>query len=212
MKTITEFTGTLLGQVLAKDKELTNEGKTPEEFQTAREQALTELTKFEGDKLKLLFAALESVGKKTDRLKRVVVWQVGESEQGPKGAFLKDGHAYIVEHYPHPHGSKPAAASDRRDERGGRGDRRGKKGGRGGRDGRDGRDGKGRGRGPRPEGLQASAGAGADGAGTAEARPPRQPRERKKGPGPKGLGTGAMVKPNNPGALAKPATEGGATG
>ena len=207
MKTITEFTGTLLGQALAKDKELTNEGKTPDEFQAAREQALTELTKFEGDKLKLLFAALESVGKKTDRLKRVVVWQVGEAEQGPKGAFLKDGHAYIVEHYPHPHGSKPAATSDRRDERGGRGDRRGKKGGRGGREGRDG---KGRGRGPRPEGVQAAAGA--EGAGSGEARPARQPRERKKGPGPKGLGTGAMVKPNNPGALAKPAAEGGTTG
>ena len=197
MKTITEFVGALLNSAQLKDKELTASGKSAEELPAAREQVMTELTRYEGEKLKHFLAALEAVGNKTERLKRVVVWQVTEGEKGPKAALSRDGFSYIVEHYPHPHGTR--AAAPREDE--GRGDRRGRRGGkdgkrsRGAKGDRGDRGGRGRERSPGQE-LASGAGQGTGAPGAESKR-----RERKKGPGPKGLGTGGLVKPNNPSAL-----------
>jgi hypothetical protein len=133
MKTITEFFGPSLLSALTKDKELAASGKTAEELPAAREQLMTELTKFEGDKLKHFLAALDAVGNKADRLKRVVVWQVAEGEKGPKAALMREGFSYIVEYFANPHqNAKPSESRDD-DRRGGRRDRKGGRGGKGGR-------------------------------------------------------------------------------
>jgi len=182
MKHITEFFGHSLTAALVKDKELAASGKSPEELASAREQLLTELTKFEGDKLKHFMAALEAIAAKPDRIKRVVVWQVSEGEKAPKAALARDGFIYLVEHFPHAHG--PAQPGRKQEE-----NRRGQKGKRGGRHARGRRDDRGRGEGaPRTE---SGAPEGASGE-RKDSRRPRRP-SRPKGPGP--VGIAAQGKP-----------------
>ena len=190
MKTITEFFGPVLGAAIAKDKELAASGKTAEELPAAREQLMTELTKFEGEKLKHFLAALDAVGNKADRLKRVVVWQVAEGEKGPKAALTREGFSYIVEYFANPHqNAKPSEGRDD-DRRGGRRDRNGGRGGRGQGRGGDRREGE---RAPqdRQPGERSpqerSAGAPKEG----QARRERRPR----GPGPAGVAASGKPLP-----------------
>jgi hypothetical protein len=191
MKTITEFFGPSLAAALTKDKELAASGKTQEELPPAREQLFSELTRFEGEKLKHFMAALEAIASKPERVKRVVVWQVNEGEKAPKAALSREGFVYLVEYFPHAHGA--AQPLKNQDE-----DRRDRKGRRGGRNARGRRDERSRGDGARgdssrrdnPERREGAAveTAGAD----QRERRPRRPA-RPKGPGP--VGIAAQGKP-----------------
>src|SRR5437868_3151996 len=114
MKTLTEFTGPTLKNASKTKADLLAAGKTPEELP----QAMGEALKIEGDKLKFLMAALETVGDKFNDLKRVVV---------SAGAAEGETEKYHAEYF------APLASKNAKPERGGR------DGGKGGR----GRDGKG---------------------------------------------------------------------
>ena len=146
MRTVTEFFGSSFTQAFEIEKGLVSSGKTPEELPAAREAAIAEAYKFEGEKLKHFLGAIEAASAKPERIKRVLVLAIDEKDQGktPRNAVVKEGFAYIVEHYPNPHGSKPEQKRGERDFGGkGKGDRKKGRGkGRGGRDGREGREGR----------------------------------------------------------------------
>lgn len=175
MKTITEFTVSTLKNALKTKQDLSASGKTAEELPAAMGEAL----KLEGDKLTLLLSALEVVEKKTNDLKRVVVWSLAEGETAPRGTEKKGEHYFGIEFFPPMPGQEP--------KRHGRGKGRDAKGGRD----KDKR-GKGRGRGPRrddqrqgPPGFVAPQQAGArpeDGA----TPPPGDEGRRRRPRGPRG--------------------------
>lgn len=176
MKTITEFAGATLKNALKTKQELTTAGKTPEELPAAMGEAL----KLEGDKLTILLSAIEVVEKKTNDLKRVVVWSLQEGEKAPKGTEQKGDHYFAIEFFP-PLPGQARPGQKKHGGRGGKGDDRKK--------------GKRRGRGPRRdergqgEGAQAAgaAGEGKPGEGKLGERRPR--RRRPRGPRREGQGT-----------------------
>jgi hypothetical protein len=136
----------------ATEEALKAEGKTEEEIKAALAEAvqaainakLSELTKYEGDKLTWFKNALSLVQGKRGNLKRVVVMEAAEGEKSTQDARLVDGKYFAVEFY-----EEPSRAAPPQDSRGGKfGDKRGGRKGRGGGDrggrgsGGGGRDGK----------------------------------------------------------------------
>ncbi len=94
---------------------------------------VVETTKFEGQKLEFLFAAIQSVDRlRVKDLKRVVVLQGAENAPTPKGAVAELGHFFLPEYLPsleQPKGKPGKRAFGGKD---GKGRGKGGKGGRGG--------------------------------------------------------------------------------
>jgi hypothetical protein len=192
MKTLTEFSGFVLKDALAKKTALLAEGKTEEEAQGAIHEQL----KLDEAKIAFYRNVLDMTSSRIDRVKRVVVaLKAAETEKVPENYIEREGHFYLVEYFPGADsGRSHAGRGDDRDDRGGRGrggrgrNDRGGRGGPGRSEGRgDGRgDGRGPGRGegrssdraPRAEGrfAERKEGAGAESAPRREQRPPRSPR------------------------------------
>jgi hypothetical protein len=227
MKTHTEFNVIGLKNALKLKSELNAAGKTPEEITAA----LTEGLKLEGEKLALLLTAVETVEKKMNDLKRVVVFIPGEGEKAPSGAVQKGDHWLLAEYYvslnaPEKSRGGRDGGRDRGDRKGGRGD---KGRGGGGRDkGREGSGGALRGERapraavpapvfnpnagkiiinppkPKEPGSPEAAAAGAGGEGAPQKR--RRPRRRKpRGPRPEGVAASADGTPGTPAVEQTPA-------
>lgn len=141
MKSITEFPAFTLRAAMTVKNQLTSEGKTPEEVQTA----LGTTYKMEGDRLKHFVHAIEvASNNNADGLKRVLVMSLAEGENPPAKA-LKVEEAYYVPDIFVPMAPKAPP------QKGGRGGRGGKGGGKGGKGGRsEGREGK-----PKGDGAEA---------------------------------------------------------
>lgn len=93
MKSVTEFfTFKLLKGIEAKTA-LTAEGKSPEEV----EQSIGETFKLEGDKLKYFFNSLDVASENLDKLTRVLVVSLDESEKVPPQAVKVEDHYYVPE-------------------------------------------------------------------------------------------------------------------
>lgn len=93
MKSVTEFfTFKLLKGIEAKAA-LTAEGKSPEEV----EQSIGETFKLEGDKLKYFFNSLDVASENLDKLTRVLVVSLDESEKVPQKAVKVEEHYYVPE-------------------------------------------------------------------------------------------------------------------
>ncbi|MBC7386671.1 MAG: hypothetical protein H7301_10995 [Cryobacterium sp.] len=187
MKTITEFFGKSLKAIEEKipayqeelktsvPEQLKADGKSEEEVTAGLEEALkaalhakvgTE-NKLEGDKLAMLFNAMEVSRGVRGNLKRVIVMvPASETEKAPSSAKEIDGKFYFTELFPEAGRAAAPAGDDRFGGRGG-------KGGRGGRDGKGGRDGGGRGPG-RGEGRGEGRGAGRGGEDRAPRRAPAE--------------------------------------
>lgn len=153
VKLVTEFSVFALKGAAAPYSELVAAGKAPEEI----EQAMGELSKLEGDKLRHFVRSLQASSGKTEGLKRVLVASFAEGEKLPPGAEKIEEHYYVLESF-----AAPRPAAPPQDARGGKGGRGGRGGGKGGGrgqggPGRSGGGGGAGGRGPRPEGGQAAA-------------------------------------------------------
>jgi hypothetical protein len=149
-----EATQTAQAAAQATEEALKAEGKTEDEIkaalaesvQTAINAKLTELTKYEGDKLIWFKNALSLIQGKRGNLKRVVVMEAAEGEKSTQDARLVDGKYFAVEFY-----EEPSRAAPPQDSRGGKfGDKRGGGKGRGGDRGGRGSGGGGGGRDARP--------------------------------------------------------------
>lgn len=193
MKTITEFSGNTLKTVLKTRQELLATGKTPEELTAALSEAL----KLEGEKLTLTLNAAEIVEKKSNNLKRVVVWTLQEGEKAPKGMLQKGDHYFVVEYFPGAPERKPGR--DRRDSRD-RPGRGGKKGG--GRKGRDGKRGEKRDFPAKDQSPALAAAGQTDGAATEGVAGEKKRRHRWKPRGPRK--EGAPANTQSPGAPTGP--------
>jgi hypothetical protein len=124
MKTLTEFSGFVLKEALAKKTALLAEGKTEEEVQTA----INEQLKLDETKVGFYKNVLDMTSSRLDRVKRVVVaLRATETEKVPESYIEREGHFYLVEYFASAD-SRGAVSSGRDD------DRRGGRGGRGGRD------------------------------------------------------------------------------
>lgn len=95
MKTITEFPGFLLTNALKAKLELISSGKTDEEAGAS----LGETYKYEGDKLKFFLNSITVISEKTEKLRRVIVVQLAENENGPAGGKKIDEQMYLAEYY-----------------------------------------------------------------------------------------------------------------
>jgi hypothetical protein len=96
MKTMTEFSSTLVKKAAETLEALKASGKTPEELPGAWGEAMA----LESPKRDWLFTALECVGAKTMDLKRAVVASVTAGEKLPGGWIVKGEQAYCIEYYP----------------------------------------------------------------------------------------------------------------
>ena len=124
MKTITEFSGFVLKDAIAKKAALLTEGKDELEAQTA----INELLKLDEAKGTFYKNVVDMTSSRVDRVKRVVVAvKANETEKVPEAYFEREGHFYLIEFFPDPH-ARPASNSNSnyRDDRNGGG-----KGGRG---------------------------------------------------------------------------------
>ncbi len=130
MKTITEFSPSVIKSASRIRVELAASGKTPEEIPAGLGEAL----KMEGDKLTHFMWAIEVVAEKTADLKRVLVFSVAEGEKAPSSAKEKNGVYFMVEYYPplNPPGGrgKPQDGRSAKDDGKRRGGKRGERGGR----------------------------------------------------------------------------------
>ncbi len=131
MKSITEFPAFTLRAAITTKAQLTSEGKSPEEVQTA----LGTTYKLEGDRLKHFVNAIDVASNNADGLKRVIVMSLAEGENPPAKA-LKVEEAYYVPDIFVPLAPKAPP------QKGGRGGRGGKGGGKGGKGRGEGREGK----------------------------------------------------------------------
>lgn len=93
MKSITEFASFTLANGLKAKATLTEGGKTPEEIQTS----LGETFKYEGDKLKYFWGALEVAGQNPDKLRRVLVVSLAEGEAAPAKSIKLEETTYVPE-------------------------------------------------------------------------------------------------------------------
>ncbi len=135
MKTITEFSGFVLKDMMAKKASLLTEGKTEEEAQVA----INEQLKLDETKGVLYKNVVDMTSSRADRVKRVVVAvKATETEKVPEAYMEREGHFYLIEYFPSADSRQPMRSSPS-DDRGGRGGRGGSGGGRGG-SGRGGRD------------------------------------------------------------------------
>ena len=160
MKTLTEFSGFVLKDAMAKKAALIAEGKAEDEAQAA----INELLKLDEAKTPFYRNAVDMTSSRIDRVKRVVVAvRATETEKVPENFAEREGHFYLVEFFP---------SADSRTPSYGRGDddrfSRGRSGGGGGGRGRGGRDG-----GGRDSGRGGGMGGGRD-------REPRAPRENQE--------------------------------
>ena len=129
MKTITEFSGFVLKDAMAKKAALLTEGKTEEEAQAS----INELLKLDEAKGTFYKNVVDMTSSRVDRVKRVVVaTKATETEKVPESYFEREGHFYLVEFFPDQNSRSPQSYGNDRDDRGGRGG-----GGRGGRGGND---------------------------------------------------------------------------
>lgn len=128
MKTITEFSGFVLKEAIAKKAALIAEGKTEEEAQAT----INEQLKL-ADEAKIAFYknAVDMTSSRIDRVKRVLVsLKSSDTEKVPEAFAEREGHFYLVEYFASADSRAPAQGRDNdRFDRGGRGK------GRGGRDG-----------------------------------------------------------------------------
>ena len=135
MKTITEFSGFVLKEAVAKKTALIAEGKAEEEAQAS----INELLKLDETKTAFYKNALDMTLSRLDRVKRVVVaLKANDAEKVPEAFIEREGHFYLVEYFPQADGR--GRTSSREDDFGGRGDSRGGRGGDRGRGGRGGND------------------------------------------------------------------------
>ena len=94
---------------------------------------VVETTKFEGQKLEFLFAAIQSVDRlRVKDLKRVVVLQGAENAPTPKGAVAELGHFFLPEYLPSLEQPKGKPGKRAFGDKDGKGRGKGGKGGRGG--------------------------------------------------------------------------------
>ena len=131
MKTITEFSGFVLKDAMAKKASLLAEGKSEEDAQTA----INEQLKLDEAKGVLYKNVVDMTSSRADRVKRVVVAvKATETEKVPEAYMEREGHFYLIEYYPDANSRAPSRSSqfgDDRNSRGGPG-RGGSGGGRGG--------------------------------------------------------------------------------
>lgn len=121
MKSVTEFPSYILVKGIAAKTALVAEGKTPEEIQAS----LGTTFKFEGDRLKYFFNALDVAAQNTG-FSRVVVKSLSEGENPPTKAMKVEEFYYIPEFLVLAQPQQPARDSRGRPSRGG-----GSRGGRG---------------------------------------------------------------------------------
>ena len=182
MKTLTEFSGFVLKDAVAKKATLLSEGKTEEEAQAQ----ILEMLKLDEAKAGFYKNVVDMTSSRMDRVKRVVVaLKATETEKVPESYTEREGHFYLIEYFHSADQRTSSARSGDDDRRGGRRDGRrdGRSGDRKGRG--DQRDGAGRPpRGDRPA-PRTDAKFKTDGVASAEAgaprparapRPPREPR------------------------------------
>lgn len=159
MKTLTEFSGFVLKEMIAKKAALLTEGKTEEEASVV----INELLKLDETKVSFYKNAVDMTNSRRDQVKRVVVAiKATETEKVPDAFIERDGHFYLLEYF-----NTGATQSRDFDSRGGRNDSRGGRGKGGGGDRGRGND-RGNDRG----------GFGGDRP-PQEARPAREPREQR---------------------------------
>src|SRR5258708_5735495 len=118
MKSVTEFPSIKLAEGVKIKTALAAEGKTPEEIQ----QNLGEKFKFEGDKLKYFFNALDVAVQHADGLCRLLVVKFNEGENVPVKAAKIDELHYIPEFRIEPK-TKIATKHDKKNTGKGKGNR-----------------------------------------------------------------------------------------
>ncbi len=177
MKTLTEFSGFVLKDAVAKKAALLSEGKSEEEAQAQ----ILELLKLDEAKAGFYKNVLDMTSSRMDRVKRVVVaLKASETEKVPEAYTEREGHFYLIEYFPGADQRGRSAHSGEDDRRGGRQDKRrdGRRGGRG--DDRKGRSESREGGGRPPRGDRPAPRTDAvfktDGAANGEARAPRPAR------------------------------------
>ena len=196
MKTITEFSGFVLKEAMAKKAALITEGKTEEEALAVIHEQL----KLDETKAPFYKNAVDMTSSRIATVKRVVVALRGtETEKVPEAFAEREGHFYLVEYFPQA-GARPSHQG-KEDDRFGRG-RGGPRSGRGGSD----RGGGDRGRGGNDRGR---------GGERSDSRPPRSEFQgdsrgerapRSFGPGtgdqprPTGGATNPLIRTENAGA------------
>jgi hypothetical protein len=187
MRTVTEFLGVWLRQVLKTKNDLVTAGTTDTAEAPALTTAMGEALKIEGDRLTHLMKALTHIADRSDSVSRVRVFQGEDETKMPKGAVKDGDHYYLVEFTI----LAQPKQQERRDDRGGKGGKGGK-GGRGGND-RDNKRGPGRGgeRGAGAPGGTGPRGPGGDrsAAPSGDRGAPRAPRAPRPPAGPVTLPT-----------------------
>ncbi len=125
MKSVTEFPNHVLVKGVEAKAGLTTEGKTPEEIQAS----LSATFKYEGDRLKHFFNALDVAAQNSEGLLRVITVTLSEGEKAPIKSVQVEEFYYVPEFRSvfNPHALK-------QDPKGGRGGKGGRPGGRGGND------------------------------------------------------------------------------
>ncbi|MBI3541111.1 MAG: hypothetical protein HY073_03115 [Deltaproteobacteria bacterium] len=123
MKSVTEFPSYILVKGIAAKAALVAEGKTPEEIQVS----LGTTFKFEGDRLKYFFNALDVAAQNTG-FSRLVVKSLSEGESAPTKAVKVEELYYIPEFLILAPPQQPARDSRGRPNRGGGGGSRGGRG------------------------------------------------------------------------------------
>ena len=97
MKTLTEFSGFVLKDALAKKAALLAEGKTEEEAQGA----INEQLKLDESKAGFYRNVVDMTSSRVDRVKRVVVaLKASDAEKVPESYIEREGHFYLVEYFP----------------------------------------------------------------------------------------------------------------
>lgn len=129
MKSVTEFANVTLNQGLKAKEAFTQEGKAGDDLLAA----IGEKFKYEGEKLKHFWNALEVAVKHPENLKRILVQSYSEGENtAPKSEKIEEHH-YTPDFHVDP--KKASAAPKEEHGRGGRGGGRGGRGGGGGKGG-----------------------------------------------------------------------------
>ena len=121
MKTLTEFSGFVLKDVMAKRTALLAEGKTDEEVQAV----VNEQLKLDEAKVGFYKNVVDMTSSRIERVKRVVVaLKASETEKVPENYIEREGHFYLVEYFPDANSRNATRGRDDGDFRGkGRGDR-----------------------------------------------------------------------------------------
>lgn len=129
MRTVTEFPGVVIRQVLLTRTKLVSGGTAEDQLSAA----IGEAHKVEGDRLSHLVKTLQIVGEDASHVARVRVFAGEDETKMPKGSVKEGEHFYLVERIQSAAPPKKASASDRDGK--GRGKGRGK--GKGKREGSD---------------------------------------------------------------------------